>query len=69
MLTHRQAEIVELISQGLTAKVVGQQLGLQESTVIKHLQVARQRTGSVSTLSMAVRWVKGELAVEGTSRE
>jgi DNA-binding NarL/FixJ family response regulator len=38
MLTKREEQIVRLLSQGLTNKQMGRQLGIMEDTVKKHLQ-------------------------------
>jgi DNA-binding NarL/FixJ family response regulator len=44
-LTVREQQIVQLLTQGLTNKRIGQQLGIVEDTVKKHLQHIYDKLG------------------------
>lgn len=54
-MTPRQAEVVQLVAEGQTARRIGVLLGLSTRTVEGHLHQARQRIG-VSTVAELVAW-------------
>lgn len=45
VLTRREAEVAALLRRGCTNKEIGQQLGIQEDTVKKHLQAVYGKLG------------------------
>ncbi|MCX7977039.1 MAG: LuxR C-terminal-related transcriptional regulator [Bellilinea sp.] len=49
-LTPRQQAILQLLTEGLTAKQIAAQMGLSRRTVFLHLAAIRQRLGVSSTL-------------------
>lgn len=49
-LTPRQQVILQLLTEGLTAKQIAAQMGLSRRTVFLHLAAIRQRLGVNSTL-------------------
>ena len=51
VLTRREAEILALVAQGLTARAVARRCGISERTVQKHLQHAYRRLGCQDRLS------------------
>lgn len=51
-LTERQKQILELIAQDLTAKEIGEKLGISHKTVEFHKQLLRKTLGNVGTAGM-----------------
>lgn len=49
-LTPRQQAILQLLTEGLTAKQIAAQMGLSRRTIFLHLAAIRQRLGVSSTL-------------------
>jgi DNA-binding CsgD family transcriptional regulator len=45
-LTHRQAEIIQLLVSGMTIKQIARYLGISTRTVDRHLSAARERAGA-----------------------
>ena len=56
-LTPRQREITELIAQGKTEREVAQSLGISRHTVKAHKRRMFEKTGCVSSLELAVKFV------------
>jgi DNA-binding CsgD family transcriptional regulator len=55
-LTQREREVVALVADGLTNKVIARRLGISEGTVKAHLGSAFRRIG-VSGRTQAALWV------------
>ena len=53
MLTEREAEVVELVAQGLPNKAVGHRLGIDEGTVKIHLHNIYRKLGIGSRWQLA----------------
>lgn len=51
LLTPREAEILTLVGQGLTARAVARRCGISERTVHKHLEQAYRKLGCCDRLS------------------
>lgn len=51
-LTVKQTQVVLLLSRGYSHKEVATELGLNPTTVVRHLQAARRRTGARSTMHL-----------------
>lgn len=56
-LTPRQREITELIAQGKTEREVAHALGISRHTVKAHKRKMFERTGCVSSVELAVKFV------------
>ncbi|MCB0072608.1 MAG: helix-turn-helix transcriptional regulator [Caldilineaceae bacterium] len=56
-LTPRQREITELIAQGKTEREVALSLGISRHTVKAHKRRMFEKTGCVSSLELAVKFV------------
>lgn len=54
-LSRRQREVLEWAGEGKTIDDIGSILGLHRSTVVKHMQEARERLGVANTLQAVVR--------------
>jgi len=55
-LTTREHEVIALIAQGLSNKLVGDKLGLAEGTVKFHLRNISKKYKTRSRVVCAVRW-------------
>lgn len=55
-LTRRHAEVMELVTDGLSDGQIARRLGPSESTVGKHLEHIYARTGSHSRVQAALLW-------------
>lgn len=56
-LTPRQRQITELIVQGKTEREVARELGISHHTVKAHKRKMFERTGCVSSVELAVKFV------------
>lgn len=54
-LSPRQKDIVQMMLQGRSQKEIGRTLGISYNTVRQHLKGARDRTGSETSLQLAMR--------------
>lgn len=54
-LSPRQKDIVQMMVQGRSQKEIGRTLGISYNTVRQHLKSARDRTGSETSLQLAMR--------------
>lgn len=59
-LSPRQAEVVHLISEGLSDKEIAQRMGISYWTVHAMMDLIRARTG-MNRIQLAVAHVRGEL--------
>ena len=57
-LSQRQAEIVELISQGLQNKQIAYRLGISDATVKAHVAKAMLATGCRNRVGLALFWLR-----------
>ena len=57
-LTGRELEIVHLLGDGLTAKEIAARLRISHWTVLAHISNARNRTSSLSTTQLVLRFRK-----------
>jgi DNA-binding NarL/FixJ family response regulator len=55
-LTDREREVLDLVAQGLTARAIGERLGIGERTVNFHKKNLKSRLG-VGTTAQAVAWL------------
>lgn len=55
-LTARQAQVMDLVVDGLSDAQIAKRLGLSESTIGKHLEHIYARTGSHSRVQAALLW-------------
>lgn len=63
-ISNRQAEILELVSEGLQNKQIAHHLGISESTVKSHISKTIQQTGCRNRVGLALLWLRrtGRLA-------
>ena len=54
-LTVREREVVELLAQGISQVEIARRLCIEYTTVTKHAAAARQKTGSASTMQLAIK--------------
>ena len=54
-LTTREREVVELLAQGLPQTEIARRLCIEYTTVTKHAAAARQKTGSSTTMQLAIK--------------
>lgn len=54
-LTNREREVVELLAQGLPQTEIARRLCIEYTTVRKHIEGARQKTGSSTTMQLAIK--------------
>jgi len=54
-LTNREREVVELLAQGIKQTEIARRLCIEYTTVKKHTQAARQKTGSSTTMQLAIK--------------
>ncbi len=54
-LTVREREVVELLAQGLPQTEIARRLCIEYTTVTKHAAAARLKTGSKTTMQMAIK--------------
>ena len=54
-LTNREREVVELLAQGLPQTEIARRLCIEYTTVTKHAAAARQKTGSSTTMQLAIK--------------
>jgi DNA-binding NarL/FixJ family response regulator len=59
-LTSREAEVVRLVSQGLSNKAVARQLGVQEGTVKIHLHNVFRKLGVSNRTRLILKKIEGE---------
>jgi DNA-binding CsgD family transcriptional regulator len=52
-LTHKQREVIALVSEGMTSKEIARKLGISESAVNQRIEVTRQRLGGMSRAQIA----------------
>lgn len=52
-LTERQAELAQLVAQGMSNNEIGAQLGIAPATVKKHLEQVYQRVGVANRTQLA----------------
>ena len=57
-LTHRQTEIIELLSQGLRNKQIAYRLGVSDATVKAHIAKSMSVTGCNSRISLVLFWLR-----------
>lgn len=62
-LTERQQQILKLIAKDLTAKEIGEKLGISHKTVEFHKQLLRKKLGAPGTaglilLAVRERWIE-----------
>lgn len=55
ILTNREREVVELLAQGLPQTEIARRLHIEYTTVTKHAAAARQKTGSSTTMQLAIK--------------
>lgn len=68
-LTHREIEVLNVASEGLTSRQIGRRLGLQERTVTTHLSRIYKKLGAdsrVAAINQAAMW--GLISLGGESR-
>ena len=58
VLSVRQAEILQLISQGLQNKQIAHWLGISDATVKAHVAKAMVATGCRNRVSLALFWLR-----------
>lgn len=58
VLTPREREVVQLLSQGKTPAQIADALCVSRATVYNHVDSARRKTATGSTLELAVKAVK-----------
>jgi len=51
-LTERQQQILKLIAQDLTAREIGEKLGISHKTVEFHKQILRRKLGTSGTVGL-----------------
>jgi len=66
-LTHREVEILQLVADGATNKLIGAQLDISVRTVQKHLENAYAKL-HVDTRTAAVRCLLREPEIRGEER-
>jgi len=54
-LTQREQDVVRLLAQGLRHGDIARQLCIEYDTVCKHAAAARRKTGTGSTMQLAVK--------------
>ena len=54
-LTNREREVVELLAQGVSQVEIARRLCVEYTTVTKHAAAARQKTGSSTTMQLAIK--------------
>ena len=54
-LTNREHEVVELLAQGMPQTEIARRLCIEYTTVTKHAAAARLKTGSKTTMQMAIK--------------
>jgi DNA-binding NarL/FixJ family response regulator len=57
MLTKREAQVAELVSQGFANKTIAQQLGLREGTVKIHVHNIYQKLRVPNRTSLILSWI------------
>ena len=57
-LSARQAEIINLVSQGLQNKQIAHQLGISDATVKAHVAKAMTATGCRNRVGLALFWLR-----------
>jgi DNA-binding NarL/FixJ family response regulator len=55
VLTPREREVVRLLAQGMAQTDIARVLCIEYTTVKKHAAAARQKTGSESTMKLAIK--------------
>jgi two-component system, LuxR family, response regulator FixJ len=55
VLTNREREVVELLAQGVPQTEIARRLCIEYTTVQKHAQAARQKTGCGTTMQLAIK--------------
>ena len=70
VLTPRQAQVVQLVAEGMTAKETARRLGISKSTVDEYIREAKQRVRA-STKAELAAWaiMSGIAAYEGSSQD
>ena len=60
-LTKREKEVLKLISEGLTAKEIGNSLGITERTAQAHTGNMLKKTDSRNAAHLVTKWFTGRI--------
>ena len=61
MLTERQEQVIELKGRGISNREIACELGINESTVHEHLQLAMQKLGTASATTATILFERQKL--------
>jgi len=68
LLTKRERQVMDLVSEGLSNKAVGRRLNLSEGTIKIHLHHIYQKVGIKNRTTLAVSAVSGRNALQVEDR-